>query len=320
VTWKNLKTKTLRTAANNVNAPRKAPTVRLHGWLILDKPLSITSAHAVAKVKRLLRPEKIGHAGTLDPLASGILPLALGEATKTVPYMMDAQKAYSFSVAWGQERSTDDAQGEVTASSPKRPSEAEIRAVMGQFIGDIQQLPPSYSAIKLGGVRAYDAAREGAPLELKPRPVVVHRLVLEAQDADSATFLVECGKGTYVRSLARDMGRALGCLGYVCALRRLSVGKFGETRAFSLEMLEELVHKGDLTFVQPVDAALDDILARDVTTHLATRLKQGMTIPLFDELLEKGNNTLIRVRCEGRLVALGEYQQGMIKPVRVFNL
>jgi len=309
----------------------------ISGWVILDKPTGITSARAVEKVKRLLKKPKIGHAGTLDPLASGILPLALGEATKTVPYMMDAGKAYAFTVTWGQERDTDDSQGQVTESSDKRPSLAEIMAILPEFIGAIQQMPPDYSAIKVDGKRAYDAARDGKPLELKAREVIVESLTVIPAKAgihadqrsmrpdvdpglrrdDETAFICHCGKGTYIRSLARDMGQKLGCFGHISVLRRLKVGQFDESCAISLEVLEEMVHKGDLSFLRPVEAALDDILAWDVSPDQAMLLKRGQTIPLMEE---QPQGTKVRIRAGGTLVAIGEVLQDSVKPVRVFNL
>ena len=289
----------------------------MNGWLILDKPLGISSAHAVAKVKRLLKPSKIGHAGTLDPLASGILPLALGEATKTVGYMMDAKKSYAFSVSWGQERSTDDAEGGVVYESVSRPTKIDIDNILQYFTGDIAQTPPSYSAIKVDGKRAYDMARGGEDVELKARKVRVNSLEMVSYHADSADFVVLCGKGTYVRSLARDMGRKLGCYGYVSCLRRLSVGKFDESCAISLDNLAEMVHKGDLSFLLPVESALDDILALELDSNSAARLQRGQTVPLH---YEEPNGTLVRARCDGKLVGICEWANGAIKPVRMFNL
>ncbi len=271
--------------------------MELNGWINLDKPLGISSAHAVAKVKWLLtshlrgearrgaelaqseqvsphpgplpkgegRKIKIGHAGTLDPLASGILPLALGKATKSVEQMMGCEKAYIFTVTWGQERATDDAAGDVIAESAASPSRADIEKILPQFIGEILQVPPNFSAIKLDGKRAYDMARKGQVVEIKPRNVIVKSLEITSLTTDNrqltTTFLCHCGRGTYIRSLARDMGRILGCYGYVSALRRTKVGKFTENNAISLEILENMVHKGSLDFLQPVEFVLDDILA-----------------------------------------------------------
>ena len=303
----------------------------ISGWIILDKPSGITSAHAVAKVKRLLKPSKIGHAGTLDPLASGILPLALGEATKTVPYMMDAAKAYSFTVTWGQERDTDDIMGKVTKTSDIRPERSQIEAVLPRFIGEIEQTPPDYSAIKIDGVRAYDAARDGEALELKARKVRVDSLNVIASEAKQSIsgsprsdglamteFICQCGKGTYIRSLARDIGRVLGCFGYISVLRRLQVGGFSEKDAISLEVMEEMRHKGDLSFLRPVESALDDILACNVSYDQAMLLKSGQTI--LSPIAGIADGTKVQVRTQDMLVAIGEVLQGSVKPVRVFNL
>lgn len=289
----------------------------MDGWIILDKPSGITSAHAVAKVKRLLKPSKIGHAGTLDPLASGILPLALGEATKTVGYMMDTAKAYAFTVTWGQERDTDDIEGQVTAESPSRPSREAIEGILGAFTGDIQQAPPSYSAIKVDGKRAYDMAREGQEVALKSRQVTVYSLEMVEYSPEKTAFVCHCGKGTYVRSLARDMGRALGCLGHISVLRRLKVGNFMENHAISLEVLSEMMHKGDLSFLRPVESALDDILAWDINPDQAIRLRHGQTIPKPDGTPD---DTVLLARCDGKAVAMCSVLQGSVKPVRVFNI
>ena len=224
-----------------MNAPR-AEKRDFHGWLILDKDVGQTSTAAVAALKRLFRAKKVGHAGTLDPLASGVLPIAFGEATKTVSYVMDGQKAYRFKVRWGVETDTDDSEGRPVSEAAARPSPEAVRAVLPRFTGKIEQTPPRYSALKIEGERAYNLAREGEDVSLAARPVEVHRLALaEIPDADHAVFETECGKGTYVRALARDMGRALGCLGHVCALRRTRVGSFGEREAVRFA---ELVRAG----------------------------------------------------------------------------
>ena len=292
----------------------------LSGWLILDKPTGISSAKAVSKVKHLLRPKKIGHAGTLDPLASGILPLALGEATKTAGYMMDAGKSYSFTVEWGQQRDTDDSEGEAVATSDKRPSAEDIRNILPQFIGNINQMPPQYSALKIGGQRAYALAREGKKAELEPRNVRIDSLQVVKWDMgegyqNKTSFICHCGKGTYIRAIARDMGEQMGCFGYITALRRLKVGKFEENHAISLEFLEEMVHKGDLSFLLPVESALDDIPALDITPSQAAQLQQGKSLSGPDVSSE-----IIWTRCDNQLVAICSADQGQIKPIRVFNL
>ncbi|MBY0407290.1 MAG: tRNA pseudouridine(55) synthase TruB, partial [Rickettsiales bacterium] len=291
---------------------RKRKGTPVHGWIILDKPSGITSAHAVAKVKRLLKAEKIGHAGTLDPLASGVLPLALGEATKTVTYMMDTTKLYSFTATWGQERDTDDSEGQVVAESAERPKKEDILYVLGQFVGPLKQTPPVYSAIKMDGKRAYAMARAGEEVVMEARDVTVFRLELSDYAPDSASFICECSKGTYIRSLARDMGRALACLGYISALRRLKVGNFGESDAISLEGLEEMVHN-PATYLRPVESALDDILAWDITPDQALELKMGRSIHLPGKVEDSASIFLLAM-CEGKAVAVCSLQHGSMKP------
>ena len=229
-------------------APRQKQFKRekrdVHGWVILDKPIGMTSTHAVAVIKRLFTAKRAGHAGTLDPLASGCLPLALGEATKTVPFVMDGRKRYRFTVRWGEERDTDDAEGKAIGASDARPTAEAINATLPAFTGTIAQVPPKFSAIKIEGERAYDLARDGQDVVLEARPVDIHGLrLVETPDADTSVFEAECGKGTYVRALARDIGRVLGCLGHVSALRRTQVGPFGENDMISLEQLEALCHR-----------------------------------------------------------------------------
>ncbi|MDR3409144.1 MAG: tRNA pseudouridine(55) synthase TruB, partial [Methylovirgula sp.] len=206
-----------------MNAPRSKRT-EINGWIVLDKPVGMTSTHAVARLKRIFNAKKAGHAGTLDPLASGVLPVAFGEATKTVPFVQDGEKAYRFTIAWGAETDSDDADGQITARSEARPQTEAILAALPQFTGTILQLPPAFSAIKIAGERAYDIARDGETPQLTPRPVTIHELVLVSAGQDEATFEARCGKGTYVRAIARDLGRALGCYGHVSALRRTRVG------------------------------------------------------------------------------------------------
>ena len=219
----------------------------INGWVIVDKAVGLTSTKVVGKVRWLFDARKAGHAGTLDPLASGILPIALGEATKVISHVFDAPKQYEFTVTWGESRDTDDREGEVTATSTERPSGSDIETLLARFIGEIQQTPPVYSAIKVDGERAYDLARDGQPPELAPRTVRIDELTLLSQpDADRACFRMRCGKGAYVRALARDLGEILGCFGHISQLRRTNVGPFGESDAISLDMLEELRHKGAL--------------------------------------------------------------------------
>jgi tRNA pseudouridine55 synthase len=318
--------------AAETNAPRERKQQRrrdkrdVHGWLVLDKPVGMTSTHAVGVIKRLFTAKRAGHAGTLDPLASGCLPIALGDATKTVPFVMDGRKTYAFTVRWGEQRDTDDAEGQVVATSDLRPSPEAIRAVLARFTGTIDQVPPRYSAIKIAGERAYDLAREGAAVEIASRQVNVHRLdLVETGDPDHAMFAAECGKGTYVRALARDMGLALGCLGHVVALRRTAVGPFTENTMISLERLEALCHRaaageGSLAdALLPVETALDDIPALAISRADAARLQRGQAVLLRgrDAPVFRG---LVSVMASGQLVALAEVDRGEIVPKRVFNL
>jgi tRNA pseudouridine55 synthase len=298
----------------------------VHGWIALDKPVGMTSTQAVGAIKRLFSCKRAGHAGTLDPLASGCLPIALGEATKTVPFVMDGRKIYRFTVRWGEERDTDDAQGRVIATSDIRPDRAAIEAVLPRFRGRIEQVPPRYSAIKVQGERAYDLARDGEAVELSGRPVEIHRLELTNQpDADRADFKAECGKGAYVRALARDMGRALGCYGHIRQLRREAVGAFGENDMISLEQLTALCHRaaaGEASLagaLLPVETALDDIPALAVSRADAARLQRGQAVLLRgrDAPIFRGT---VYVTASGRLVALAEVDRGEIVPKRVFNL
>jgi tRNA pseudouridine55 synthase len=298
----------------------------VHGWIILDKPVGMTSTHAVAVVKRLFTARRAGHAGTLDPLASGCLPLALGEATKTVPFVMDGRKRYRFTVRWGEERDTDDAEGKAVGTSDARPSAEAITACLPAFTGTISQVPPKFSAIKIEGERAYDLAREGQDVVLEARPVDIHGLALVATpDTDHAVFEAECGKGTYVRALARDIGRVLGCLGHVSALRRTTVGPFGENDMISLEQLEALCHRaasgeGSLAdALLPVETALDDIPALAVNRADAARLQRGQAVLLRgrDAPIFRGT---VYVTTSGELIALAEVDRGEIIPKRVFNL
>ncbi len=298
----------------------------VHGWVVLDKPVGMTSTHAVAVIKRLFAAKRAGHAGTLDPLASGSLPIALGEATKTVPFVVDSRKAYQFTVRWGEERDTDDAEGRVVNTGDKRPDAEAIRLALPQFTGTIAQVPPRYSAIKIGGERAYDLARDGEQVELAARNVDIHRLELVGMpDPDHAIFLAECGKGTYVRAVARDLGRLLGVFGHVSALRRNRVGPFGEADMIPLEPLESLCHRaaageGHLAdALLPIETALDDIPALAVSPADAARLARGQAALLRgrDATIFRG---MVQVACGGQLVAIAEVERGEILPKRVFNL
>jgi tRNA pseudouridine55 synthase len=286
----------------------------------------MTSTQAVGAIKQLFQCKRAGHAGTLDPLASGCLPIALGEATKTVPFVMDGRKIYRFTVRWGEERDTDDADGRVTATSEQRPDRAAIEALLPRYTGTIEQVPPQYSAIKIDGERAYDLARDGETVDIAARPVEIYRLALvEQPGADTAEFEAECGKGTYVRSLARDIGRALGCHGHIQALRRQAVGSFAESDMISLEQLADLCHRaaaGEGTLagaLLPVETALDDIPALAVSRSDAARLQRGQSVLLRgrDAPIVRGT---VYVTAAGQLVALAEVDRGEIVPKRVFNL
>ncbi|MDE1934603.1 tRNA pseudouridine(55) synthase TruB [Bradyrhizobium sp.] len=307
------------------NQPRRDKR-DVHGWVVLDKPIGMTSTHAVAVVKRLFSAKRAGHAGTLDPLASGGLPIALGEATKTVPFVMDGRKRYRFTVTWGEERDTDDTEGRIIRTSEFRPSVEAIEALLPQFTGLIEQIPPQYSAIKVQGERAYDLARDGEAVELKPRPVEIHQLTLvEQPDSSHSVFEAECGKGTYVRALARDIGRILGCFGHISGLRRTLVGPFVENDMIPLEQLEALCHRaasGEASLAEallPVETALDDIPALAVTRADAARLHRGQAVLLRGRDAPNCSGT-VYVTVAGRLLALAEIGNGELIPKRVFNL
>jgi len=293
---------------------------KVDGWVILDKPVGLGSTPAVSKVRRLFGAQKAGHGGTLDPLASGVLPIALGEATKTVPFVMDGRKEYRFTLRFGQARSTEDAEGEVTATSELRPTDAEIRSALAAFVGDIEQVPPAFSALKVEGKRAYDLARAGELVDLKPRRVLIERLeLLGRPDTDHADFVVSCGKGTYIRSLGRDLARALGTVGHLSALRRTAAGPFREEAAISLPKLEALGHiPALLGALAPVATALDDIPALALTEAQADRLRQGQPVLLTRDAPPSG--ALLRAETGSRLVALVRSDGTSLKPVRVFNL
>ena len=307
-------------------AHKKRQKRDVHGWIVLDKPIGMTSTHAVTVIRNLFGAKRAGHAGTLDPLASGCLPIALGEATKTVPFVVDSRKSYQFTIRWGEERDTDDAEGRVVATSDIRPDRAAIEALLPQFIGAIAQVPPRYSAVKIGGERAYDLARDGEMVELAARTVDIYGLqLLEIPDPDHAVLAAECGKGTYVRSLARDFGRALGALGHVSALRRNRVGPFDERDMIPLEQVEALCHRaaageGHLAdILLPIETALDDIPALAVSQADAARLVRGQAVLLRgrDASIVRG---IVQVASGGQFVAIAEAERGEILPRRVFNL
>jgi len=323
---------------NEISAEKQEPRQRkrekreVNGWLVLDKPVGMTSTHAVSVVKRQFQAKRAGHAGTLDPLASGLLPIALGEATKTVPFVMDGRKTYRFTVRWGEERDTDDAEGRVTATSDERPTDDAVRALLLRFTGTIEQVPPRFSAVKIEGERAYDLARDGEVVELKPRSVEIHRLELvESPDADHAVLAAECGKGTYVRALARDLGRLLGCFGHVSALRRTAVGPFTGDMAVTLETLQSLrppsgegpiPAEGPVAApvpLLPVEAGLAALPALRVSAADAGRLARGQAVLLRgrDAPVMEG---WVAVSAHGALLALAQVEKGELRPRRIFNL
>lgn len=322
---------------------RKKKGRPVSGWMVLDKPLGMGSTEAVSKIKWLYGAEKAGHAGTLDPLASGMLPIALGEATKTVPYVQDGAKVYRFTVSWGEERSTDDLEGEVTRSSPERPDEQAIRALLPKYTGVIMQIPPQFSAIKIAGERAYDLAREGEAVDIPAREVEIGRFdLVEMRGADATVFEIECGKGTYVRSLARDMGRDLGCYGHISELRRTEVDPFTADELVTMAEIEQAIAS-----VQPAATEEDeapqaprpgpdqwkvlDALLMDTGAALDC-LPQVVVNDDTAARLRLGNPVIVRGRdapaqadeacafARGRLVAIGAIEAGMFKPKRVFSL
>jgi tRNA pseudouridine55 synthase len=292
----------------------------VHGWVVLDKPIGMTSTQAVGAVRRLFEAQKAGHAGTLDPLATGILPIALGEATKTVPFAVDGEKAYRFTVRFGAETDTDDAEGKVVRTSGVLPTLEDIENVLPDFTGEISQVPPAFSAIKIDGNRAYDLARAGETVELEPRWIVVEDLrLVDMPDASTAVLEAECGKGTYVRALARDIGRTVGSAAHVIALRRTRVGPFHEEMSVQLPMLQEAAEAGDIEqFLQPVEAALGDIPGLSVGPNDAASLSRGQAV------LVRGRDAPILsgaayAHFKGRILALGELEKGAFRPTRVFN-
>ncbi len=298
-----------------MSAPR-SNRAEVNGWVILDKPVGMTSTHAVSRLKRIFNAKKAGHAGTLDPLASGILPVAFGEATKTVPFVQDGEKAYRFTVRWGAETNTDDSDGNIVNESGKRPNTDEIVKLLPRFIGVISQRPPAFSAIKIDGERAYDLARAGAPVEIAERPVTVHALDLVSATPDEAVLEARCSKGTYVRALARDLGRELECYGHVTALRRTRVGPFLERDALTLMSLTE-----DLDVPRAlhcVEAGLTEMPRIMVDRDMAARLRRGQPILL------RGADTPLQgpayAACGGVVIAVGAIEKGELVPGRVFNL
>lgn len=301
--------------APDPNRPKKQD---VNGWVILDKGVGMTSTHAVAVVKRAFNAKKAGHAGTLDPLASGILPIALGDATKTVPFVMDGRKAYVFTVTWGIETDTDDAEGRPVATSDSRPTREAVEAALPAFVGAIEQVPPRYSAIKIAGERAYDLARDGEIVELVARSVQIDRLAVVEHSPDRTVIEAECGKGTYVRALARDLGRVLGCHGHVSALRRTRVGPFTEADSCVVAALEAAGPDGNGPHLHAVETALDAVPSVPVSRDMALRLMRGQPVIL------RGRDAPMEGKafatCSGILVAVGDVERGELVPHRVFHL
>jgi tRNA pseudouridine55 synthase len=299
-----------------MSAPR-SQRVEVNGWFILDKPVGMTSTHAVSRLKRIYNAKKAGHAGTLDPLASGLLPVAFGEATKTVPFVQDGEKEYRFTVRWGIETESDDTEGRVVATSEHRPGPDQIEAALPRFTGTIMQVPPAFSAIKVNGERAYDIARDGETVELAARPITINSLDLISTTDDEAVFEARCGKGTYVRAIARDLGRALGCLGHVTALRRTRVGPFSEMDAVTLAEVDEHPETAP-EFLRPVEAGLTEVACVVVDRDGAARLRRGQSLIL------RGRDAPFEgaayASCGGVPVAFGSVEHGELVPSRVFNL
>lgn len=315
----------------------------VHGWVIVDKPSGVTSTRVVGMVRRAFNAQKAGHAGTLDPLATGLLPVALGEGTKTVPYIMDGNKVYAFTVRWGEARSTDDLEGPVTDRSDNRPTLEQIETAGAGFVGRIEQTPPAFSAIKVDGQRAYDLARAGEAVDLAPRQVTIHGLrVVEQISPDLTAFELTCGKGTYVRSLARDLGQQLGCFGHVAKLRRTRVGPFAERDAIALANIEEFMHslprpdsnsaeisddlpEGLAKSLLPLETALDDIPALILTRSEAERLRHGQPVPVLrtanrDCIAPLADGDTLWAGAEGKPVAVLRLEGRMVHPVRVLNI
>ncbi len=306
---------------------RKRRGTPIHGWLIIDKPSGMSSNAVVGKVLRLTGAAKAGHGGTLDPLATGVLPIALGEATKTVSYIMGGTKTYDFTIRWGEARNTDDAEGKVTQTSDVRPGTDEIKKALADFTGDIEQYPPAFSAIKVDGRRAYQLARADQEVELSSRTVRIDSFELVGEpDKDHAEFAVRCGKGTYMRSLARDLGRKLGTFGHITALRRKSVGPFTEESAISLDNFLSVGHSPPLlSCLLPVETALADIPALALTEEEGRQLRHGQPVSVVAVALRSPLEKIIQgeVVCamaEGKPVALAKITGSEIRPFRVLNL
>ena len=306
---------------------RKRKGDLVHGWLVIDKPLNMSSAKAVYCAKNFLNAAKVGHGGTLDPMASGVLPLAFGEATKTLSYAVNKTKKYKFTIRWGEARDTDDLEGNIIGTSDVKPGVSAIQNILKRFIGEVNQVPPAYSAVKISGQRAYKLARAGNDVILKPRPVFIEDLTLmNILSTEEACFQLCCGKGVYVRSLARDLARALGTVGCVSNLRRTQVGNFSEKDAISLDQLKILGHKEAVASkLLPVETVLDDIPALVLTEEEAKIVKNGIAIPLIQlakskQALKIGVATPFYTICQGKIISLAKIESGRVTPYRVLNL
>lgn len=313
---------------------RKPKGDLIHGWISVDKAMETTSTHVVARIKRIFNAQKAGHAGTLDPLATGVLPIALGDATKTVAFLMEAQKTYRFTIRWGISTASQDLEGAVIARSDIRPSRAEIEAALPAFLGEIEQIPPQYSAIKVNGERAYDLVRDGVDVTLASRLVQCFAIdLVDYAPPDHATFEVQCGKGFYVRALVRDLAQKLGAEGVVASLRRTRVGPFTEDMSFSLDSLAAIEDKARLCErLRPVETALDDIPALAITAEDVSKLRQGRPLTLLPFQMEElrpffrprkvadwDASRAVVAFWQGRAIALGEARAGKLSPIRVFH-
>lgn len=297
---------------------RKRKGRDISGWLIVDKPAGITSTTVVGKVRWALNAKKAGHAGTLDPEATGVLAIAVGEATKTVPYITDALKAYTFTVKLGESTNTDDAEGEVIVASQLRPTDAEIKEALAPFIGDIMQVPPQFSAVKVDGQRAYKKARDGEEMDLAARPLWVEELLLvDRPDPDHVILEMTCGKGGYVRAIARDLGAALGCYGHVLKLRRIWSGPFDVEDGLSLEAIDSMAKQPELdTHLQPIDVGLSDLPQVTCPAESVAKLRNGNSAPVIGSGLEYGEE--VWASFDGQPIAVGKYLGGTLQPSRVF--
>ncbi len=315
---------------------RKKKGNPIHGWINLNKPKGVNSTSAVAKIRYALNAQKAGHGGTLDPLASGLLPIALGEATKTVNFIQDASKTYHFTVTWGEQRNTDDGEGEAIKTSNKRPTREAIETLLPDFIGDITQTPPQFSAVMIDGERAYDIARSGEQIEIKSRQVVIEDLSILEHETNQTTFTCTCGKGTYIRSLARDMGLKLGCFGYISMLERTQVGGFTLESAISLDLFQQMIDNPDQVktledIVLPLSTVLDDIPALALKDQEAIKVKNGnalsfMSKPDLSRLEAIGidwksdGSTIALATYDGTAMAMIDVNGAKLQPIKVFNI